>query len=97
MESERFEKEIKIMKNEVNEILEGDVVNELGNVNPKPSKVAIFGIVAATAGLFVVFRKKIRTKMEKRMVKKLTKKGYTICEPILEEKDFDEILEPIEK
>lgn len=73
------------MENELNEVMEVGVSNELENVSRKPSKVAIFGIAAAAiTGLVVAFRKKIGARMEKRMVKKLTKKGYTVYEPELE-------------
>lgn len=82
------------MEKEVTEVLEEGVVNELENVKPKPSKVAFIGFAAAiTAGLLLVFRKKIATKVEGSMVKKLTKKGYTIYKPMITE---DEILETIE-
>lgn len=66
------------MENEVKEVLEEGVVDELDNVNQKSSKVAIFGAVAAVTGLLFVFRKKISARVEKRMVKKLTKKGYSV-------------------
>lgn len=71
---------------ELNEVMEG-VVNESETVNRKPSKVAIFGIVAVTVtGLLLGFRKKISAKIEGSMVKRLTKKGYTIFEPEASEK-----------
>ena len=70
------------MENELNELMEVGTSNELEKVSRKPSKVAIFGIVAATvAGLSLAFRKKIKARAEKRMVKKLTKRGYTVYEP----------------
>lgn len=77
------------------EVLEEGVSNELGNANHKRSKLMTVGIAAAAIGLYVAFRKKIKARAEKRMIKKLTKRGYTVTEPILD-KDFDELLEPIE-
>ena len=82
-----MEKELEVLEEGVSEVTE--------TVRRGPSKGLIIGITAATVGLFVVFRKKIKARAEKRMVKKLTKRGYTVSEPI-QEKDFDEILEPVE-
>lgn len=81
------------MENEVKEVLEEGAVDEVNKTNHKSSKVvAILGIAAA--GLLLAFRKKINTRIEKSMVKKLTKKGYSVFEPTSTE-DFSD-LEPIE-
>lgn len=77
------------------EVLEEGVGNATETVRRGPSKGVIIGVTAAAIGLLVVFRKKIRARAEKRMVKKLTKKGYTVYEPI-QDKDFDEVLDPVE-
>lgn len=71
------------MENEINEVLEEGVVNEVDNVSSKTSKTkAVFlGIAAATMGLLVAFRKKISAKVVDVMIKKLSKKGFTVLTP----------------
>ena len=68
------------MENEV-EVLDGEVVQEVGEAC-KSTKWPIIGGIAVAIAIPVIFlRKKIRAKVEKRMVKKLTKKGYAIYGP----------------
>lgn len=75
------------------EILEEEMTNELETVSRRPSKKVVFGIVTVgTIGLFLVFRKKIKAKIEKSTVKKLEKKGYLIVPPI-EGKEFQDEIE----
>lgn len=71
------------MENEL-EVMEEGMVNETDNVNGKTSKAkAVFvGIAAATMGLLVLFRKKISAKIIDVMTKKLTKKGFTVLNPV---------------
>ena len=71
------------MENEIKEILDEGTVTELNTVNTRSKIAGILGIAAiATTSLLFVFRKKIAAKHEEKMVKKLTKKGYTVYEPI---------------
>lgn len=69
------------MENELNEVL----VEENGalptEANHKSSKGLILGIAAVTAVLLFRFRKRISTKIENSMVKKLGKKGYSVISP----------------
>ena len=67
------------MKNEVKELLTEELGNDLGEVNQKSSKGAVLGIAAVTVGVLLFkFRHKIGAKIENKMVKALTKKGYTV-------------------
>ena len=98
MESIRFEKGEQIMENEVKELLDDELNNELGKVNRKASKGMILGITAvAVSALLFRFRNKINTKIEGSMVRKLSKKGYTVLEPVatteLTDKIDDALLE----
>lgn len=75
------------------ETLEEEVVTEIAEANTGNSKAKIVGIVAGAATLLsFIFRKKIGAGIEKRMVKKLTKKGYDIQPPVevVNEKFADE-------
>lgn len=82
------------MGKELQEVMGEEMVNELEEVNNKPSKGAVLGIaIAAVAGVLFAFRKKINAKIEGSMVKKLSKKGYTVIEPKLSEEIQDKILE----
>ena len=85
------------MKNEVKEVLDEELVNDLGNVN-KPSKGAFLGIAAAAVAASVLlfkFRKKIGSGIDKVMVNKLTKKGYSVCSPKELEVIGDDLLDDI--
>lgn len=84
------------MNNEVKEVLDEELVNEIGNVN-KPSKGAFLGITAAVAAsvLLFKFRKKIGSRIDKVMANKLTKKGYTVCSPKELENIGEELLEEV--
>ena len=70
------------MEKEVKELLDAETVNDVNNVN-KSSKGTFLGITATIAAsvLLFKFRKKIGSKIDKIMVNKLTKKGYTVCTP----------------
>ena len=84
------------MENEVKEVMEEGLSTETGNVNRKSPKGMILGIVAVTTVLLLKFRNKISTKIEKIMVNKLDKKGYSIQAPLLDEnpeKIFEDIKE----
>ena len=72
------------MENEVKELLEEEMETEVGEVNRKPSKAKILGVavIASVTALLLKFRKKIGSKIEGVMVKKLNKKGYTVLEPV---------------
>lgn len=84
------------MENEVKEVLDEVVENEAVTTNRKPAKAAIIGIAAATVALLVAFRKKIGAKIDGRMVKRLTKKGYTIDSPVdLKAISDDELFEEV--
>ena len=69
------------MENEVKEVLDEVAENEVVTTNRKSPKAAIIGIAAATVALLVAFRKKIGAKIDGRMVKRLTKKGYSVINP----------------
>ena len=85
------------MEKELQEVMGEEMVNELEEVNKKPSKGAVLGIaVAAVAGVLFAFRKKINAKIEGSMVKKLSKKGYTIIKPELGETISEKVLEAFE-
>ena len=73
------------MENLENELLNEEVNNGLEEVTRKPSKVKIIGIaaLASVTALLLKFRKKIGTRIEGVMVKKLSKKGYTVLEPMV--------------
>lgn len=83
------------MENEVKEVLDEELGNELGNVNRKSSKVKILGIATVTAvtAVLLKFRNKINARIERKMVNKLTKKGYSVISPVDSEKIADELLE----
>ena len=74
------------MKNETQEIMEETVLEELV-LDQKPSKVGPILLTASMAVsiLLFAFRKKIGTKIEKSMVDKLSKKGYMVYPPELED------------
>lgn len=75
------------------EILEEEMTNELETVSRRPSKKVVFGIVTVgTICLLLAFRKKIKAKIEKSMVKKLEKKGYMVVEP-MDTKEFQDEIE----
>ena len=84
------------MENEVKEVLDEVVGNESSNVSRKSSKVAIFGLAATAVALLVAFRKKISARVDGRMVKRLTKRGYTVHTPVEVEVIPDNLLEEIE-
>ena len=78
------------------EVLEEGLTNESETVSRRPSKGMIIGIVTlGTFGVLLAFRKKIKAKIEKSMVKKLEKRGYMIVEPTLAEEFQDEIEESL--
>ena len=84
------------MEKELNEvILEEELGNETVKTKRDFSKVKVLGIaaMASVTALLFKFRKKINTKIEGRMVKSLTKKGYTILDPV----NTSEISEKIEE
>lgn len=81
------------MENEVKEVMDEVVGNEAVTTNRKAPKAAIIGIAVATVALLVAFRKKIAAKNEARMVKKLTKKGYTVNSPSTFEDISDDLLD----
>lgn len=70
------------MENEVKEVLDEVVENEVVTTNRKSPKAAIIGVAAAAVALLVAFRKKIGVKIDDSMVKRLTKKGYTVNSPV---------------
>lgn len=71
------------MENELNEVLvegqEGIVESSVSN--QKSSKGVFLGIAAVAAVLLFKFRKKIGTKIENAMVKRLDRKGYSVISP----------------
>lgn len=86
------------MEKELNEVvLEEGLNNETVETNHKFSKVKVLGIVAmaSATALLLKFRKKINTKIENRMVKKLTKKGYIISNPTELEIMADDIIDAL--
>lgn len=84
------------MENEVKEVLEEELTNESVNVNRKGPKALILGVVALAGALLFKFRNKISTKIETRMVNKLTKKGYVINAPGSFEAISDNIINGLE-
>lgn len=83
------------MENEVKEVLDEVTGNETVNTKRKSSKVAIIGIATTAVALLVAFRKKIGAKIDGRMVKRLTKKGYTVNSPVDLEVISDDLLDEI--
>ena len=86
------------MENELN-VLEEGMNNELiGSISEKTSKskTAFVGITVATMGLLVLFRKKIGAKIVDIIVKKLTKKGYTVVNPVTD-KDSENLFEDLDE
>ena len=70
------------MENEIKEVMDEGLNNGLGETNRKASKGMILGIAAAAVtAVLLKFRKKISSKIESHMVKKLTKKGYSVATP----------------
>ena len=70
------------MENEKNVLVE-EAGNLTEEINHKTSKVAILGIAAVTAAaLLLKFRRKISSKIENVMVRKLSKKGYAVLPEI---------------
>ena len=70
------------MEHETNEMLEATLGNESVSTNRKSPKAVLLGAAVAISALFIAFRKKINAKVENCMVKRLTKKGYIVSDPI---------------
>lgn len=68
---------------ELNETLVEEVVdnNETVVADKKSSKAFLIGGLVAIGAILFGFRKKISAKIDASMVKKLTKKGYSIYSP----------------
>lgn len=87
------------MENEVKEVLVEEVVNneETVMVDNKPSKALLIGGLVAIGAILFKFRNKIGTKLDGFMVKKLTKKGYSVYSPTdLEVISDDEAFKDVE-
>lgn len=82
------------MENEVKEVLvEGqEGIMMPSETNQKSSKGVLLGIATVAAVLLFKFRKKIGTKIENSMVKKLGKKGYSVISPSEIAELSDEVL-----
>lgn len=69
------------MENLLNEEMVEETVVPSTEANRKSSKGLILGVVTIAAVVLFKFRKKIGTRIENSMVKKLGKKGYSVISP----------------
>lgn len=69
------------MENLLNEEMVEETVVPSTEANRKSSKGLILGVATIAAVVLFKFRKKIGTRIENSMVKKLGKKGYSVISP----------------